>query len=89
MDNKKIISEMTLAREQFNLAKDTGIGLAAAKEKMKNIGFTYFDDLLEAAKKAVALEDEVATLNVALEDSDRELAALKNAAQTGKKKIAE
>ena len=82
MDNKKIISEMTLAREQFNLAKDTGIGLAAAKEKMKNIGFTYFDDLLEAAKKAVALEDEVATLNVALEDSDRELSALKkNAAK--------
>ena len=73
----KIISEMTLAQSAYNLAKETNIGLAQAKERMKNIAFNYFDELLEAAKNAQTLQDEVNMLNIALEDSDKELAELK------------
>ena len=73
----KIISEMTLAQSAYNLAKETGIGIARAKEQMKNIAFNYFDELLEAARNAQTLQDEVNMLRIALEDSDKELAELK------------
>ena len=81
----KIISEMTLAQSAYNLAKETGIGIARAKEQMKNITFNYFDELLEAAKKSKSLQDEVNMLNIALEDSDKELAELKKKSASAKK----
>ena len=76
-DMNKIIADMTMAKNKYELAKDTGIGLAAAKEQMKNVAFNYFDELLAAAKNNTTMAEEIAALNVALEDSDKELAALK------------
>lgn len=81
----KIISEMTLAQSAYNLAKETGIGIARAKEQMKNIAFNYFDELLEAARNVQTLQDEVNMLNIALEDSDKELAELKKKSASAKK----
>lgn len=73
----KIISEMTLAKDQYALAKSTNIGAAQARERMKNIAFNYFDELLDAAIKSKELGEKVDLLNLALEDSDKELAELK------------
>ena len=73
----KIISEMKLAKDQYALAKSTNIGTAYARERMKNIAFNYFDDLLDVAIKSKELSEKVDLLNIALEDSDRELAELK------------
>lgn len=73
----KIISEMTLAKDQYALAQSTNIGIPQARERMKNIAFNYFDELLDAAIKSKELGEQVDLLNIALEDSDRELAELK------------
>lgn len=73
----KIISEMKLAKDQYALAKDTNIGIAQARERMKNIAFNYFGELLDAAIKSKELGEKVDLLNLALEDSDKELAELK------------
>ncbi len=81
----KIISEMTLAQSAYNLAKETGIGIARAKEQMKNIAFNYFDELLETARNTQTLQDEVNMLRIALEDSDKELAELKKKSTSAKK----
>ena len=83
-DMNKIIADMTMAKNKYELAKDTGIGLAAAKEQMKNVAFNYFDELLDVVKDGTTLTEQIAALNVALEDSDKELATLK-AASKGKK----
>ena len=79
-DIEKMISEMILAKNQYELAKETNIGLAQAKERMKNVGFNYFSQLIAVAQQVEALQDEVNTLNVALEDSDKELSELKKKA---------
>ena len=79
-DMNKIIADMTMAKNQYELAKNTGIGLAAAKEQMKNVAFNYFDELLAAVKEGATLTEQITALNVALEDSDKELAELKAAA---------
>lgn len=79
IDYKKIVADMEFAQNQYSAAQDTGIGIVPAKEQMKNVAFNYFGELLEAAKNNTAMAEEIAALNVALEDSDRELAALKAA----------
>ena len=76
-DIEKMISDMILAKNQYELAKETNIGLAQAKERMKNVGFNYFSQLIAVAQQVEALQDEVNTLNVALDDSDKELSELK------------
>ncbi len=75
--NDEMISEMTLAKEKYELAVDTGIGVVTAKERMMKIAFTYYGEILEMAAKNKKLEEQIAMLNVALEDSDRELSRLK------------
>lgn len=79
-DIEKMISDMILAKNQYELAKETNIGLERAKERMKNVGFNYFSQLIAIAQQVEALQDEVNTLNVALEDSDKELSELKKKA---------
>ena len=86
MDIEKIIADMELASNKYSLAKDMGIGVNAAKEQMKNIGFNYFDRLLEIAKKSKSAQEQISMLTLALEDSDRELAELKAKAKTAKPK---
>lgn len=73
----KMIAEMTLAKDQYELALNMNIGVAAAKERMKNVAFNYFGELLEIVRKSKDLAAQVDVLNAALEDSDKELAALK------------
>ena len=82
----KIVSEMTLARSAYELAKETGIGIERAKEQMKNIAFNYFTQLLECAENNKTLQDEVNVLRIALEDSDKELSELKKKIAPSKKK---
>ena len=77
---EKMISDMRLAKNQYELAKETNIGLERAKEQMKNIAFNYFQQLLECAENNQKLQDEINTLNIALEDSDKELSELKKKA---------
>ena len=74
-----IIREMSLAKGQYETAQETGIGVNAAKERMKNIAFNYFVKLLDIAKKSGELNSQVEALTIALNDSDKELSALKKA----------
>ena len=76
-DIEKMISDMILAKNQYELAKETNIGLAQAKERMKNIAFNYFQQLLECAENNQKLQEQADMLRIALEDSDKELSELK------------
>ena len=77
VDYKKIIADMEFAQNRYVTAQGLGIGVQAAKEQMKNVAFNYFSELLTAAKSNGVMAEDIAALNVALEDSDKELAALK------------
>lgn len=85
-DTKKIIDDMTDVKSEYEFALARGSGIASTKERMKNVGFNYFDQLLDIAKQNIALKEQIEVLNVALEDSDRELAELKAKAKSTKKK---
>ena len=76
----KIISEMKLAKDQYELALETGMGVDRAKERMKNIAFNYFQQLLECAENNQKLQEQADMLRIALEDSDKELLELKKKA---------
>jgi len=74
---KEIIEKMTNAKAEFIAAQNRGSGIAVAKERMKNIAFNYFDQLIDAAKENASLREEVAALDAALADADEELKELK------------
>lgn len=73
----KIIEEMTNAKAEYVAAQTRGAGIAGAKERMKNIAFNYYDQLIDAAKENISLREEVESLDEALANADEELKELK------------
>ena len=74
---KKIIEEMTNAKAEYIAAQTRRAGIVAAKERMKNIAFNYYDQLIKAAQENISLREEVDSLDAALADADEELKKLK------------
>lgn len=81
-DLKIIIKTMADVKAKYEFAKTCGIGVAAAKESMKNVAFNYFDQLQNIAQENISLREEIEMLNVALADSDKELKALREKKKT-------
>ena len=82
MNIEKIIADMKLARDQYEVAKLTGINISPTKERMQNIAFNYYDDLIDIASKYKEAAEEVEVLNAALADSDAELKKLRDKKKT-------
>ena len=72
-----IIKEMTDAKMEYIAAQNRRAGVSAAKERMKNIAFNYYDQLIKAAQENISLREEVDSLDAALADADEELKKLK------------
>lgn len=83
-DIREIVQNMADAQAAYIAAQARGMGVAVAKERMKNIAFNYYDQLRKAAQENISLREEVDALDAALADADKELKELR-----GKKKSKE
>lgn len=72
-----MIKEMMDAKMEYIAAQTRRAGIVAAKERMKNIAFNYYDQLIKAAQENISLREEVDSLDAALADADEELKKLK------------
>ena len=72
-----MIEKLRAAEAEYKYAMARGSGIAMAKERMKNLLFNYFDQLLQAAIENEALREEVESLDAALKEADDELKKLK------------
>lgn len=71
------ISSLSAAKSALISAKASNAGVSVAKERMKNLLFNYYEDLIAAALECANLKEEVASLEAALEESDQENADLR------------
>ena len=78
----EMISELVNAKNMLEVARTSGLGVNAAKERMKNILFNYCDDLVADAKECASLREEVEALEAALEESDEENKKLRSEIQS-------
>lgn len=85
-NENSMISDMKMAKQGYEAAKLSGIGLARAKERMMNTAFNYYDALLDAVIERERLAEENNMLLDALDKADREAKGSKAAGKrsTGK-----
>lgn len=65
-DTAKIISEMELAKQEYNYAQDSTMGIRRARERMLNLAWNYYDDLLAALKENADLQEQLDSMEAAL-----------------------
>lgn len=73
----ELIEAMAAARSEYQSALTRGMGVAVAKERMKNIAFNHYDQLIKALMENKSLNEEVDALDVALKEAEEELKTLK------------
>ena len=66
--------ELKNAKIAYTAALASRSGVVAAKERMKNILFNYYEDLISLAEENKKLIEENESLNVALQEADEDLA---------------
>lgn len=71
------ITSLSAAKSALISAKASNAGVSVAKERMKNLLFNYYDDLIMSALESMNLKEEVESLEAALEESDQENAKLR------------
>lgn len=84
---KEMLQSMADAQAAYISAQARGMGVALAKERMKNIAFNYYEQLQKAAQENISLREEIDALDEALADADKNLEELRMAED--KKKIQE
>ncbi len=72
MSENKMLSDMKMAKQAYEAAKLSGIGVARAKERMMNTAFNYYDELMEAITEREKLLEENAMLLDSLDKADAE-----------------
>lgn len=65
-DTAKIISEMELAKQEYIYAQDSTMGIRRARERMLNLAWNYYDDLLAALKENADLQEQLDSMEAAL-----------------------
>lgn len=70
-----MLADMKMAKQEYEAAKLSGIGVTRAKERMMNTAFNYFDELMAAAEQREALLEENAMLLDSLDKADAEASA--------------
>lgn len=71
-----IVQKMTSVHDEYKRALASNMGIAPAREKLKNVVVNYYDEILKALKEVDSLKEEIAALDKALEDADNEIKAL-------------
>lgn len=80
-----IIEKMTNAQFEYKCALDRGMGVAPAREKLKNVVVNYYDEILAALKEIEGLKEEITALDNALEEADNEIKNLTQKKKTSGK----
>ena len=75
MSASSMLADMKRAKQAYEAAKLSGIGVMRAKERMMNTAFNYFDELMAAAEQREALLEENAMLLDSLDKADEEAKA--------------
>lgn len=75
MSASSMLADMKMAKQAYEAAKLSGIGVMRAKERMMNTAFNYFDELMAAAEQREALLEENAMLLDSLNKADEEAKA--------------
>ena len=75
MGASSMLADMKMAKQAYEAAKLSGIGVMRAKERMMNTAFNYFDELMAAAEQREALLEENAMLLDSLDKADEEAKA--------------
>lgn len=75
MSASSMLADMKMAKQAYESAKLSGIGVTRAKERMMNTAFNYFDELMEAAAEREKLLEENAMLLDSLDKADAEAKA--------------
>lgn len=65
-DKTKIISEMEMAKQQYQYALDSTMGIRQAKDRMLNLAWNYYDILLAALKENADLQEQLDSMEAAL-----------------------
>lgn len=73
----ELIEAMAAARSEYQSALTRGMGVVVAKERMKNIAFNHYDQLIKALMENKSLNEEVDALDAALKEAEEELKTLK------------
>lgn len=69
---REAIESLSKAKRDLQAAKARNSGMTAAKEKMKNLLFNYYEDLVSLAEENEKLKADVAMLETALSETDQE-----------------
>lgn len=72
MSENKMLSDMKMAKQAYEAAKLSGIGITRAKDRMMNTAFNYYDELMEAVEQREKLLEENAMLLDSLDKADPE-----------------
>lgn len=72
MSENKMLSDMKMAKQAYEAAKLSGIGITRAKDRMMNTAFNYYDELMEAVEQREKLLEENAMLLDSLDKADAE-----------------
>lgn len=68
----EMINSLSSAKMELISAKARSSGVNVAKERMKNLLFNYYEDIIQFVLEAKSLQEEVEALEAGLEDSDNE-----------------
>lgn len=80
-NTKELVEELSAEKRKYDSARMSGQPTGSARERMKNLLFTYAPDIVEALKQANKLAEENEVLQTELDDAEHEIDELKSTAQ--------
>lgn len=76
---KELLEELWSAKRKYDSAVSSGQPTGSARERLKNLLFTYAEDIVEALRGAEKLTEENEVLQSELDDAEHEIDELKSA----------
>lgn len=73
MINMAMYEELSKAKISYDAAVVSRSGVNVAKERLKNLLFNYYKDLVALAEENKKLVEENESLNIALQEADEDL----------------
>lgn len=74
---KELMGEISMAKQKYDAVVASGQPTGTARERLKNLLFSYMPDILEAINKAMQLTEENELLQTELDDAEHEIDELK------------
>lgn len=75
---KELMGEISMAKQKYDAVVASGQPTGTARERLKNLLFSYMPDILEAMNKTMQLTEENELLQTELDDAEHEIDELKS-----------